>query len=84
MTATKGGLFRTPTNQHRLVLGITAAGEVAFATRGEGASPDYGHCEIQPLSAFMAGSEFVEHVSPVELSRVENDFAAYISAKGLR
>jgi hypothetical protein len=80
---TKGDLYKTPANQHRFVLGHTATGEVAFATRGGNPLPDYNSCQIQPQDTFLAESSFVKRESAQETTRVTEMFANYMSAKGV-
>lgn len=80
---TKGDLYKTPAKQHRFVLGHTATGEVAFATRGEHPVPDYNHCQIQPRDTFLAESSFVRQESAQEIARVTTKFTNYMSAKGV-
>ena len=77
---TKGDLYKTPTNQHRFVLGKTPTGDVAFATRGEHPNPDYNHCQLQPPDKFLQESSLARKESTEETARVMEKFANYISA----
>ncbi len=80
----KGDLYVTPNNQHRIIIGNTPQGDVAFATRGGNTSQDYNHCQIQPPAIFAAQGTFSGAVALAELARVEALFANYIDANGIR
>lgn len=80
----KADLYVTPNNQHRLVIGTTPTGDIAFATRGGNTSHAYNHCQIQPPSTFAVEGNFKQTVAPDEIARVEALFANYIAANSIR
>ena len=75
----KADLYTTLNNQHRLILGITPNGDIAFATRGGNTSHDYNYCQIQSRDKFASEGVFAQTVSDTEICRVE-----YCSATTLR
>lgn len=79
----KGDLYVTPNNQHRIVIGNTPNGDVAFATRGGNTPHDYNHCQIQPPAKFAAEGKFSKAVAAAEIARVEALFANYIAANSI-
>ncbi|MNY28647.1 hypothetical protein D3C86_1626340 [compost metagenome] len=79
-----GDLYTTPNNQHRLVLGQTANGDVAFATRGGNTQHDYNQCQVQPTATFGSQATLAHAVDAAELTRVQAKFAPYITANGIR
>lgn len=79
----KGDLYVTPNNQHRIVIGNTPNGDVAFATRGGNTTHDYNHCQIQPPGEFAVEGVFSIAVAPAEIARVEVLFANYIAANSI-
>ena len=80
----KADLYKTPTDQERLVIGKTANGDIAFATRGGNTTQDYNHCQIQPPTTFSSEAAFVRTVPVAEIARVEQKFANYISANSIQ
>lgn len=81
----KADLYVTPNNQHRLVIGSTTTGDIAFATRGgNNTTHDYNHCQIQPPATFAVEGTFSQTVAPAEIARVEALFANYIATNGIR
>jgi hypothetical protein len=80
----KGDLYVTPNNQHRIVIGNTPNGDVAFASRGGNTAHDYNHCQVQPPARFAAEGVFFKAVAPAEIARVEALFANYIAANSIR
>ena len=80
----KGDLYVTPNNQHRLVIGSTPSGDIAFATRGGNTTHDYNHCQIQPSAKFAGEGSLTQTVAPAEIARVEALFANYIAANSIR
>ena len=79
----KGDVYVTPLGQHRVVLGKTLSGEVAFATKGENVIPDYNHCEIRPVEKFMSKATYNRTVAADEILRIEQKFANYILANSI-
>lgn len=79
----KGDLYVTPNNQHRIVIGNTPNGDVAFATRGGNTTHDYNHCQIQAPARFAAEGTFSKAVAPTEIARVEALFSNYIAANSI-
>ena len=80
----KGDLYVTPNNQHRLVIGSTSSGDIAFVTRGGNTTHDYNQCQTQPPATFSAQGTLNQTVSPAEISRVDAVFANYIAANSIR
>lgn len=80
----KGDLYVTPNNQHRLVIGSTPSGNIAFATRGGNTNHDYNQCQIQPPATFSVEGTLNITVAPTEIARVEALFANYIAANSIR
>lgn len=79
----KGDLYVTSSDQHRIVIGNTPDGDVAFATRGGNTTHDYNHCQIQPPAKFAAEGTFSKAVTPAEIARVEALFANYMAANSI-
>ena len=79
-----GDLYVTPNGQHRLIIGRTSDGDIAFATRGKDPTPDYNHCQIQSSETFAAEGAFEKAVAPTELTRVQQMFANYIAKRGIK
>lgn len=79
----KGELHKTDDNQHRLILGETSDGDIAFATRGGNVPHDYNSCQIQPLTKFSLETEYVGVVPLVDFQRVKKEFAKYISSNNI-
>jgi len=80
----KADLYKTPNDQERLVIGATASGDIAFATRGGNATYDYDRCQIQPQTTFSSEATFVRTVPIAEIIRVEEKFANYISENSIK
>jgi hypothetical protein len=80
----KGDLYVTPNNQHRLVIGNTLGGDIAFATRGGNTNHDYNQCQIQPPAKFSVEGTLNQTVAPAEIARVEAIFANYIATNSIR
>lgn len=76
----RGDVYKTPTGQHRFVLGQTRSGEIAFATRGNDVLPDYGQCQIQTQDVFNQECSFVKTSAAEETARVAKKFENYIAA----
>lgn len=73
-----GDLFKTTTNQERLILGKTKSGDIIFATRSGNFVNEYGTCQIQPPERFSVEATFVRTVMASELDRVREKFANYL------
>jgi len=80
----KGDLYVTPNNQHRLVIGSTPSGDIAFATRGGNTTHDYNQCQIQSSATFAVEGTLNKTVAPAEIARVEAIFANYIAANNIQ
>ena len=80
----KGDLYVTPNNQHRLVIGSTPSGDIAFATRGGNTTHDYNQCQIQTPEKFAGEGTLNQTVAPAEIARIEAIFANYIAANDIR
>ncbi len=79
----KADLYVTPNNQHRLVIGCTSTGDIAFATRGGSTTHDYNHCQTQAISTFAAEGNLSQSVTATEIARVQMLFAKYIADNGI-
>jgi hypothetical protein len=79
----KGELWATDNNQHRLTLGTTPNGDIAFATRGGNVRHDYDSCQIQDPTKFQSQASKVGFVPTVDFQRVEAQFAAYLASNNV-
>lgn len=79
----KGELHKTPSNQHRAILGTTPNGGIAFAERGGNVPHDYEDCQIKTPEKFEKETEYVGVIPAPDFQRIKEKFKNYTTSKNV-